>query len=370
MILIGASPNDPHAAAVEQELALRGALFLRFHFSRFPTRSEISVSFGRGNSVGSIRVGDREIHFSEVRSVWFRRPGVADAGGNIASKNLRTYIEGECSKLLASLEFFVAPGCWTPGSSEAITTAELKPLQLLCASRLGLEIPTTVIGNDPARVKNELLGRSAQFVVKCLYSGYFESELTLLQRLKKKAYEIRHRRFFQAVADDPEATDYYKYTSSLNLLNESIDRDEMNGRLDYIPSCPVIVQEYIEKQFEVRVTVVGKKAFACAIHSQQHEKTRADWRVDAAACRHEPYQLPVFVEERCLKLTADLGLNFGCIDLIVTPDGRHVFLEINPMGQWLWVERATKLPIASAIADLLMPGDRSSSVDGPNPAPV
>lgn len=48
-----------------------------------------------------------------------------------------------------------------------------------------------------------------------------------------------------------------------------------------------------------------------------------------------------------------MHLNFGCFDLIVTPDGEYVFLECNPNGQWLWVELATGLPIAEAIADFL-----------------
>jgi D-alanine-D-alanine ligase-like ATP-grasp enzyme len=45
-----------------------------------------------------------------------------------------------------------------------------------------------------------------------------------------------------------------------------------------------------------------------------------------------------------------LGLNFGCIDFIVRPDGRMVFLECNPNGQWLWIEMATKMPISESNA--------------------
>ena len=54
-----------------------------------------------------------------------------------------------------------------------------------------------------------------------------------------------------------------------------------------------------------------------------------------------------------------LGLCYGAIDMILTPDGRYVFIEINPNGQYLWIEQETGLPISAAICDLLMGGSRS-----------
>jgi glutathione synthase/RimK-type ligase-like ATP-grasp enzyme len=48
------------------------------------------------------------------------------------------------------------------------------------------------------------------------------------------------------------------------------------------------------------------------------------------------------------------GLNYGALDLILTPDGRHVFLEVNPVGEFFWLERCPGLPISKAIADILL----------------
>ena len=67
-----------------------------------------------------------------------------------------------------------------------------------------------------------------------------------------------------------------------------------------------------------------------------------------------PYQLPREVEERILRLMDYFVLNYGAIDIIVTPDGRHVFLELNPSGEFFWLERTPGLPISQAIADLLL----------------
>ena len=126
---------------------------------------------------------------------------------------------------------------------------------------------------------------------------------------------------------------------------------------------PVIFQAYVPKRLELRVTVVGSAVFAAEIHSQHTRRTRHDWR------RYDHYQtplgrhaLPDDVAGRCRRLVAELGLCYGAIDLILTPDGRYVFLEINPNGQYLWIEEATGLPISDALCDLLMAGARADRV--------
>ncbi len=119
--------------------------------------------------------------------------------------------------------------------------------------------------------------------------------------------------------------------------------------------APVIYQREIRKAFDVRVTVIGDKVFAAAIHSQDHNETEVDWRSGTRDdLRHEAIELPPDVAAQCLALTAALGLRYGAIDLVADLDGRHWFLEINPNGQWAWIERRTGLPLAEAIVDTLL----------------
>lgn len=116
------------------------------------------------------------------------------------------------------------------------------------------------------------------------------------------------------------------------------------------------VQEYIEKAFELRVTVVGEEVFACKIDSQaqQEETGRIDWRQGYEhGLRQEAYALPDSVSSQCVAFLRRMGLNFGCFDFIVTPSGEYVFLECNPNGQWLWIELTVGLKISEAIADFL-----------------
>ena len=122
-----------------------------------------------------------------------------------------------------------------------------------------------------------------------------------------------------------------------------------------IQSAPIIFQRQIYKSVDVRVTVVGKNVFAAAIHSQAREETRVDWRNGSdILLRHTVITLPEAISQQCVALTEKFGLRFAAIDLIKDRDGEYWFLEINPNGQWAWIENLTGLPIAAAIVDELV----------------
>jgi hypothetical protein len=99
------------------------------------------------------------------------------------------------------------------------------------------------------------------------------------------------------------------------------------------------------------------RVFAIEIHSQQSEKTKHDWRhYDFDKVAHCVHELPDRVRNQCLALVQALDLRFGAIELIVTPNNEYVFLEINPTGQYQWLEALTDLPITDSIVELLING--------------
>jgi len=116
-----------------------------------------------------------------------------------------------------------------------------------------------------------------------------------------------------------------------------------------------VFQEYIPKALELRISIVGHQVFAAAIYSQMTERTKHDWRrYDLEKTPHAVYILPAGVERACIDIVQHYGLAFAAIDMVVTPQGDFVFLELNPNGQWLWIERLTGQPISDAIADMLV----------------
>lgn len=115
------------------------------------------------------------------------------------------------------------------------------------------------------------------------------------------------------------------------------------------------LQEEIAKVYEVRANVVGQQVLAIRIDSQASPESALDWRrYDLPHTPYAPYVLPDNIARKCLQLTQRLGLEFGAIDLIRTPMGEYVFLEINGNGQFLWAEEHSGVGISAALANLLV----------------
>jgi glutathione synthase/RimK-type ligase-like ATP-grasp enzyme len=94
-----------------------------------------------------------------------------------------------------------------------------------------------------------------------------------------------------------------------------------------------------------------KKIFSARINSQANENTRKDWR--GGDYQMGPFSLPEQVETSLLRLMDSFGINFASLDMILTPEGEFVFLELNPNGQWLWLERDLGFPLVANMVDLL-----------------
>lgn len=119
---------------------------------------------------------------------------------------------------------------------------------------------------------------------------------------------------------------------------------------------PSLFQEYINKKIEIRSFVLKDKVFSMAIFSQNNEKTKIDFRNydRKRPNRNVPFKLPRNIEIKLIKLTKSLGLETGSVDIILTPDNRYVFLEINPIGQFQWVSRNCNYCLEKQIAQELL----------------
>jgi glutathione synthase/RimK-type ligase-like ATP-grasp enzyme len=318
MILILTSDDDTHADRVEAALARRDAEVARFDPAWFPSEAGLALAVGRGGeAAGTLAFRDREVELERVRTLWRRRPGQPRADVPGAAGEL---VERESAAVLADL-WALMGARHVPGPPDALAHAGHKARQLLVAGRLGFELPATLVTNDPDAFLTFHAGQRGRTISKRAAPS---------QRL---------------TAADGEAL--VRYTEPVR------PRDLVH--VEDLRLCPVIVQPYVPKRLELRVTVVGRRVFAAAIHSQSSNHTRYDWRrYDDARTRITPFALPPEVAARCIALVERLGLCYGAIDLVLTPDDRFVFLEINPNGQYLWIELATDLPISDAVADLLL----------------
>ena len=119
---------------------------------------------------------------------------------------------------------------------------------------------------------------------------------------------------------------------------------------------------HIAKRHEVRATVIGDRVFAARIHSQYGPASPHRLRDMSAEIRYEAETLPAGIEARCLDFVHSYGLTYGALDFIVTPDGDYVFLENNPVGQFLFVEQLVpELDMTGALAACLIAGARAET---------
>lgn len=162
------------------------------------------------------------------------------------------------------------------------------------------------------------------------------------------------RPFFKVVPTKPG-----EQSKIAKLLTNRVSAQHFERAQNAVPT-PGIFQPYVEKQFEIRIVVIGRELFACAIDSQNSERSREDWRrYDIENTPYTPYDLPTDLADKIRRYMDRLGLVFGSIDMIVTPEGDHVFLEINPNGQFDWIAQLSGLPIYQHLAAML----RAGSID-------
>jgi hypothetical protein len=327
MILILTEPIDPHADHVIQMLESRGAECLRFNPADFPVRASLALGYTpHGPMRSCLRVGDKALDLTRLQSVWNRRPQPPVPHAQIQDAAAQAFVAEECKFFIRDM-WNALPGRWLPGQPAAIQRAQLKASQLRIAAELGLELPPTLFTNSP----EEFLG------------FYQQHNGQIVSKLAGFAFDRAVNRVFS------------RYTEVVS------NRDV--GYAASLQYCPVILQAYVPKRVELRITVVGREVFAAEIHSQHTHHTRHDWRrYDSGQTPHFSHDLPPEVHERCVRLVERLDLCYGAIDMILTPDGRYVFIEINPNGQYLWIEQEIGLPISAAICDLLM-GARPGSAD-------
>jgi len=224
--------------------------------------------------------------------------------------------------LLDSLQVFQLDPYWSKAR------ADNKPYQLQVAQALGLDVPATIISND-ARAVREFARRRGRVITKMLVQP----------RRTEPGEDGAPIVFTTAMTDDDLA------------------------ELDGLDLCPMIFQERVENQRDVRATIVGRRIFCAAIEGAGRSGGDLDWRRHAFA-RDEapqwlPYELPRAISDRLLRLLDHFGLNYGAVDLIVRPDGRHVFLELNASGSFVFLGEPHVAAIADAIAEVLVdPGAR------------
>ncbi|MGO4630478.1 MvdC/MvdD family ATP grasp protein [Streptomyces sp. 2RAF24] len=314
-VLVVTYALDPTADYVLSELNDRRVPFWRTDLADFPTRSRLHARLGpSGRWQGSMHDEIRGVDLSQLRAVWWRKPTPFEFAATMGQSEQR-FARSQAKHawtVLTSLPDVL----WVnrPERNADCT----KPVQLAVAVESGLHVPDTLITNDPADVSEFARETGSPIITKTLGS--------IVHTEDGRRGQLYTRRVPPEQYDDPR-----------------------------IALAPHLFQrEITDKAYEIRLTVVGDELFPVHILAPPGPG-RLDWRRDSRSLTYTTATLPGYIREGVREMMRRLGLAYAALDFIVDGCGAHWLVDVNPNGQWAWIDH-TRDAITQALADLLEKG--------------
>jgi len=290
-------------------LRQEGREVVQIDLGDFPAKASVALEWnGEGRPSYRVDTASGRVDLAAVRVGWWRRVRPFTIDPAIVNQHDQAFAQSETSQAINGM--LDAIGCPWVNPREADAAAHHKPYQWAVARQVGLRVPRTLVTNKPGEARQfiENLGVGAVVFKAFLASTQAWRETRLIER------------------SDIE-------------------------RLALVKYAPVIFQEYIAG-VDLRITVIGGSIFAAEIDARQTSYP-VDMRMVVGQAAVRAVELPAALSASLLELQRRLQLVYGAIDMRRTPEGEYYFLEVNPAGQWQFVEQRTALPITRAMADCL-----------------
>lgn len=312
-VLVATEADDITADMVITELNRRDVPVIRFNPVDIGEDLTVSARFGTCPApvVGHVRTTSRTADLTRVRSVYWRRPEwpsfshLSPDDSRFAAAQVRYGLGGT---------LYAMDGPVWVNHPLRIAGADYKPAQLALAQQLGFAVPPTLITNNPVDARAFI---SAQ-------------RDTIFKTLRW--------------------TPYSREGVPVTGWADRVTADEID---DSVRVTPHLFQARVDKVADLRVLIVGRHTFAVRIDSEL-----LDWRRDYGALTYSVAHLTDRVDQALHAYLDRLGLVSGSFDLAVDRAGNYWWLELNPNGQWGWLQTETGLPMSTAFADLLTQGER------------
>lgn len=295
-----------------------GAEVSRFDVDRYPLSLSLTTLFTDNTWKVLLHDGVSSWDLQTVTAVWNRR--IYNLGAGLSKVIDHEFVPGAIGEIKRTLlGMMEGLSCFHMERTSTYRRLDSKEEQLKKAMRYGLLIPSTCISNDPAEI-----------------SQFYERTGSVIAKMQNSFAIYRGQE------------EHVVFTNTLT--------DDHLEDLDSVQYCPMVFQEKIEKKLELRVTIVGNSLFAFSIDSQKMDNASTDWRKEGVALLEDwqPYELPSSIKEKLLAFMDDYGLNYGAVDLILTPDDQYYFLEVNAAGEYYWLDQLCENAISKQIAAVLL----------------
>lgn len=312
-----------------------GGKCVRFNGEDLIGSEEYRLELSSKGGEARLSLGREVARTGEVQAVWYRRggrfsdytvhPQVED---HEASTQIDAHLQAEMREAAQSLYAMLGDAPWLTRPTQARVN---KVAALQAARQAGFEIPATIITNSRAELE-EFQKRYGRIITKAISDG----------------------------------TAFYLGKNRYTIYTEEVGPEEIAT----LPPTflPTLVQECLEKAYELRVFYLAGACYPMAIFSQRDPQTSVDFRHYnmLKPNRYVPYRLQPDMERRVRALMDGLGLTTGSLDLVKTEDGRMVFLEVNPVGQFGMVSKPCNYYLDRAVAEHLLALERSKRAEANN----
>jgi glutathione synthase/RimK-type ligase-like ATP-grasp enzyme len=324
-VLIVTNSHDLHADLLLPILVSKKCPLFRINLDNFPRDYLITQQYHNGSLTGEILhipSGDK-VNVGEVGAVWMRKPAEFSYLSDDLTPQEKAFAKEETDHAL--LGFLYTLECYWMSHPLTIRGAMWKTEQLSRAQKMGFIIPDSLVTNMPQRVTHFKSLIEGNIIFKAMSSP-------------------------NLAASEVEAIDQIS-----DGLTTTLVTDDMLNDLNAVSELPCHFQAYIDKQYELRVTIIDKQVFAARLNSQEDERTTVDSRDMSAEITYQAIELPEDIKQKCLDFVDSYGLNYSALDIIVTPSNQYVFLENNPNGQFLYVEQLVpELNMLETLAETLV----------------
>ncbi len=307
-VLVATEADDITADMVITELNRLDVPVVRFDPADIGADLTVSARFGTclAPLAGQVRTPSKTAGLAHVRAVYWRRPiwptfpSLSQDDAQFAAAQVRYGLGGALYAMERPL--------WV-NHPLRVAAADYKPAQLATAQRLGLTVPPTLVTNDPDDAR-EFISAHDRVIYKTL-----------------------------------RWTPYWRDGVPVTGWADPVTVDEIDESLRVAPH---LFQAVVAKVADLRVLIVGRQVFTVRITSGL-----LDWRKDYSALSYSVVDLPRAVEKALQACLDHYGLRSGSFDLAEDQKGGLWWLELNPNGQWGWLEPHTGLHMSAAFAALL-----------------
>lgn len=303
---------------VTEYIDKNGCEVIRFNVDEYPLKNKLTTSFQDGEWNTILETSEKKYRLDDISAVWYRR--AYNIGNGLKDEMDPKFYGAAMGEIRNTLfGFLESVDVYSLGKPGIYRRLDSKEEQLKIADKIGLKVPETCLSNNPEEARKFILKH--QNVVAKMQTGF-------------AIYE-----------DGVESV----------VFTNVVHQDKLE-ELDTLLYCPMQFQKKIEKKKELRVTIVGRDVYAFEIDSQQSDAAKVDWRKDGVNLIDKwiETELPTDVEAKLLELLDVYHVDYGAIDMIVSPEDEYYFIEINAAGEFFWLDNLTEGNLISkSIADIL-----------------